>query len=133
MQHQNYSNRFGGLQLRLTSQLVSTRLKFIRSDAYSLERTEIEALNREGNQCDDDKVSVNLEKCYMAYTQRQVVHQCKNNFLSRHSQTFFCAASVHISVVGRTIKIRDMQITCGLQKVPPHTTRFLPSRGARAV
>ena len=95
MQHQNYSNRFGGLQLRLTSQLVSTRLKFIRSDAYSLERTEIEALNREGNQCDDDKVSVNLEKCYMAYTQRQVVHQCKNNFLSRQSNLFLCSFSAH--------------------------------------
>ena len=33
---------------------MSTKSRFIRTDAYSLDRTEIEALNREGNQCDDN-------------------------------------------------------------------------------
>ena len=77
------------MQLRLTSQLVSTKGRFIRTDAYSLDRTEIEALNREGNQCDDDKVSVNLEKCYMQYTLRQVVQRHEGKHISRHLKSFF--------------------------------------------
>ena len=67
--------RFGGLQLRLISKLMSTTSTYRRNDDFSLERRQIVRLNREENRCDEEEEPINLENCYRAYSEDQVSSQ----------------------------------------------------------
>ena len=70
-----FTHRFGGLQLRLMSQLMSTAFTYTRNDDFSLGRSEIVRLDREENRCDDKEEPINLENCYRAYSEDQVNSQ----------------------------------------------------------
>ena len=67
--------RLGGLQLRLKSKLVSTSLSYRRYDDFSLTKSEIVRLDREGHRCDDKEEPINLEHCYRSYSEAQVFSQ----------------------------------------------------------
>ena len=73
--NKDFIYRFGGLQLRLTSKLMSTTLTYKRNDDFSLERSEIVRLDREENRCDDKEKPINLGNCLRAYSEDQVVSQ----------------------------------------------------------
>ena len=73
--NKDFIYRFGGLQLRLTSKLMSTTLTYKRNDDFSLERSEIVRLDRVENRCDDKEKPINLENCLRAYSEDQVVSQ----------------------------------------------------------
>ena len=53
---------------------MSTTNNYIRSDEFSIERSEIVKLDRDEHRCDDREVPVNLEECYQAYAESQVCY-----------------------------------------------------------
>ena len=75
--NKDFIYRFGGLQLRLMSKLMSTTFTYKRNDDFSLRRSEIVRLNREENRCDEEEEPINLENCYRAYSEDQVISQGK--------------------------------------------------------
>lgn len=86
----DFVNRFGGVQLRSISKLMSTTSDYKRNEDFSLGRSEVVKLDSEENRCDDNEAPINLEDCYRAYAESQVGCQSQG-----HENTEMVLASAY--------------------------------------